>query len=113
MRSFSDRLTHMTVCLMRSEVFPAEPIVTTAGLRRYVRAKRSTDGGMVAENMYVVLYLEDIDVVVCLISNAALSSNSSAISIGFRFELGIASITCVTCGSKPISIILSASSRTM
>ena len=42
---------------MRSEVFPALPMFTTAGLRRYFRAKRSTDGGMVAENMYVMRYL--------------------------------------------------------
>ena len=39
---FSLSLTMTTRCVMRSTALPAEPMVMTTGLRRYLRASRST-----------------------------------------------------------------------
>ena len=49
--SASDRI--YTICSTRSVGLPAEPMYTTAGRRRYVRASRSTAGGIVAVNITV------------------------------------------------------------
>ena len=102
-RSSSDVLSaslHMTTrCVMSAAALPAEPIVTTTGERRYLRASRSTSGGIVALNMYVVRY-------------TLLASSSSSSFAGFMLLDGIASSTALICGSKPRSIMRSASSST-
>lgn len=64
-----------TFCSIRSVGFPAEPMLTTAGRRRYVFARRSTCGGMVAVNNTVCLYL---DLFFMLDSRRARSSATSA-----------------------------------
>ena len=61
---------------------------------------RSTAGGIVAENMYVCRYLR------------SLRSMRASSASGLRLDKGIASSTARTCGSKPISIMRSASSST-
>eukprot|EP00982_Pelagococcus_subviridis_P011414 31084-Pelagococcus_subviridis.AAC.8 len=106
--SFAPLVIHITTCLMRSDVFPALPMFTTAGLRRYFLARRSTDGGIVALNMYVILYR----VPAAPASNPP-ASIVSASSIGFKLSADMLSMTLMTCGSNPMSIIRSASSRTM
>lgn len=60
---------------------------------------RSTAGGIVALNMYVVRYA-------CSLCSTASSS------AGLSVALGMAASTSVTCGSKPRSIMRSASSST-
>jgi len=42
-----------TICSVRSTGLPMDPIYTTAGRRKYVLAKRSTAGGIVAVNITV------------------------------------------------------------
>ena len=92
---------------MRSEVLPALPMVTTAGLRMYFLASFSTLGGIVAENMYVMRYL------VPRLASSPCSSIFSASSSGLSDSADMESMTDMTCGSKPMSIIRSASSSTM
>ncbi|KAJ0560228.1 hypothetical protein HanRHA438_Chr06g0264021 [Helianthus annuus] len=48
---FSDSLTMITCCVMRSVAFPAVPIVTTTGFLKYFLASLSTAGGIVALNI--------------------------------------------------------------
>ena len=45
-----------TCCVMLSVALPALPITTVTGRRMYFLASRSTAGGIVALNMYVVRY---------------------------------------------------------
>ena len=80
---------------------------TTAGLRMYFLASFSTLGGIVAENMYVMRYL--VPRSACKPCSSIFSASSS----GFKDSADIESITELTWGSKPMSIILSASSSTM
>mmetsp|Transcript_20404 Transcript_20404/g.49988 ORF Transcript_20404/g.49988 Transcript_20404/m.49988 type:complete len:225 (-) Transcript_20404:517-1191(-) len=101
--------THTTSWRMRFTVPPTSPITTVAGRRRYLRERRSTAGGMVAEKRLVVRNM-------CAPAEpAAMRSCSCALasSMSFHCVVGMKSSIFSTCSSKPIDTMRSASSSTM
>mmetsp|Transcript_12437 Transcript_12437/g.18041 ORF Transcript_12437/g.18041 Transcript_12437/m.18041 type:complete len:228 (-) Transcript_12437:319-1002(-) len=98
---FCSEARNSTFCSTRSADFPVSPTAMITGLLRNFLASLSTAGGIVAENMKVCRYTVEPPV-----------SIKSFSSSGFKLEEGIASSTPWTCGSNPMSIILSASSKT-